>query len=421
MATTTAPPFGVSTSRQLIHPGWRVTLAGTAVNLALGILYSWSIIAGFLKQQGWSAMQTQIPYMVACGVFALLMVPGGRLQDKVGPRVLVTIAGVLAGAGLILASTMMTVLGLSICFGVMFGAAMGLGYSSTTPPAMKWFAPGKRGLITGIVVAGFGLASVYAAPLTNRLVLDHGIEKTFLILGAVFFVVIVALAQFIANPPAGYVPEDKTAPNQKKRPTANEDVEWKKMLRDKRFYSLWGMFCVGSLSGLMVIGQLKTIAAEQSGVQLGLVLVAVLAVVNASGRVGGGILFDRLGQQKSLLLIFVLQTFNFLLFGFYGSMVTILLGTVVAGACYGACLAVFPATTATLFGVKNLGVNYGLVFTAWGAGGVFGGLLGGLVRDMTGSFAGAYMAAAALSVVAVGLTFTLRQKADEGVELQAAA
>ncbi|MDK2972580.1 MAG: transporter, family, oxalate/formate antiporter [Candidatus Sumerlaeota bacterium] len=412
MATTATGFHDIPHTRQLIHPGWRVTLAGTAVNLALGILYSWSIIAGFLKQQGWTAMQTQIPYMVACGVFALLMVPGGRMQDKVGPRVLVTVAGVLAGVGMMAASWMMTVLGLSICFGVLFGAAMGLGYSSTTPPAMKWFAPGKRGLITGIVVAGFGLASVYAAPLTNHLVKTHGIESTFLFLGAGFLIAIVVLAQFIANPPAGYVPEESGKGVAKKRRTEG-DMEWKQMMRDGRFYALWGMFCVGSLSGLMVIGQLKTIAAEQSGIKLGFILVAVLAVFNAGGRITGGMLFDRLGQQKTLLLIFGLQTLNFLFFRAYVSPVTILLGTVLAGSCYGACLSVFPATTATLFGVKNLGVNYGLVFTAWGAGGVFGGLIGGMVRDMTGSFSMAYVAAAALSLVAVGLTFVLRPRAEE--------
>lgn len=414
MALASSYPVGLAPARQLVHPGWRVTLAGTGVNLALGILYSWSIFAGFLKEQGWTAMQTQIPMMVACGVFALLMVPGGRMQDKVGPRRLITLAGVLAGIGLVGSSFFPTVLGLSVCFGVCFGAAMGLGYSSTTPPAMKWFAPGKRGLVTGIVVAGFGLASVYAAPLTTHLVKEYGLSRTMLVLGVSFMAVIVLLAQFIANPPADYVPDATPSPTAKKvTRTYGGDVDWKSMMRTPRFWALWGMFCVGSLSGLMVIGQLKSIATEQAGVKLGFVLVAVLAVFNAGGRIGGGLLFDRLGLRRTLLLVFILQTLNFLLFRTFTSAPAILLGTILAGGCYGACLSVFPASTAALFGVKNLGVNYGLVFTSWGVGGVFGGFMGGQVRDLTGSFTAAYLIAAVLSAAAIGMTFVLRTRKDE--------
>lgn len=185
------------------------------------------------------------------------------------------------------------------------------------------------------------------------------------------------------------------------------------MIRDPRFYLLWAMFCFGSLAGLMVIGQLASIAMDQSAVSLGFVLVAVLAVFNAAGRIGGGILFDRFGQTKTLLLIFAVQALNFFLFNMYTGTASLLLGTVIAGSCYGACLSVFPATTAKLFGVRNLGMNYGLIFTAWGAGGVFGGLTGGLVRDMTGSYLNAYLIAAVLCVVGAVLTLVLASSSNK--------
>lgn len=397
---------------KLMNKGWKVTFAGTGVNLALGILYSWSVIAGFLRQDlGWSAFNTQLPYMIACGVFALLMVPGGRIQDQIGPRKVIMAAAVLAGIGLIGSTYFMTVVGLSIFFGLFFGAAIGLGYSSTTPPAMKWFGPEKRGLVTGLVVSGFGLASVYSAPLANSLIGNFGMSQTFLILGVAFFFIIIVLAQFIVNPPKDYVPpsaERLKKDEKDNNRTPQKEFEWQEMCKTPQFYLLWFMFCFGSLAGLMVIGQLASIAQEQSGVALGFVLVAVLAVFNAGGRITGGIMFDSIGMTKTLVIIFALQAVNFVLFGFYSDIYTLLVGTVIAGFCYGACLSVFPSTTATLFGVKNLGINYGLIFTAWGAGGVFGGLIGGLVRDITGTYLFAYLGAAALCLLGLVLVFFLK-------------
>ncbi len=395
--------------------GWTVTFAGTGVNLALGLLYSWSVIARFLREDlEWTATQTQIPYMIACGVFALLMVPGGRIQDKIGPKKVIMTAGVFAGIGLIASSFLMTVVGLSIFFGIFFGTAMGLGYASTTPAAVKWFGPQKRGTVTGLVVSGFGCASVYAAPLAEYLIESIGISTTFFILGVAFFIVIMLLAQVINNPPAGYVPagaapapkkSKKEKQEEKQKGTLKVDFEWKEMIKTPQFYLLWLMFCFGSLAGLMVIGQLSSIAQDQAGMELGFLLVALLAVFNAGGRIVAGIMSDKLGRTNTMLIIFVGQAINFLLFNTYSTLIPLIIGTAVAGFCYGACLSVFPATTADLFGVKNLGVNYGLVFTSWGAGGVFGGLIGGMVRDITGTYLTAYIIAAVLCLVGAGLTF----------------
>lgn len=395
-----------------VKKGWQVAFAGMGVNLALGILYSWSIFAKHLREDmGWSATETQIPYMLACGVFALIMIPGGRIQDRIGPKTVIMAAAVLAGLGLVGSSFFLSITGLSIFFGLLFGTAIGLGYSSTTPPAVKWFAAEKRGLVTGIVVSGFGLASVYAAPLSNFLVGAFGLMNTFLILGASFFLLIMGFAQFINNPPDGYrakVKSDNSCRTDVKCSVSLPDYEWYEMLRTPQFYLLWFMFCFASLAGLMVIGQLSSIALEQAGVAAGFFIVAVLAIFNAGGRIIGGVMFDRLGRTPTLLLIFIMQSLNFVLFNLFNSLPLLLAGTVIAGLCYGACLSIFPATTADLFGVRNLGINYGLVFVAWGAGGVFGGLIGGQVRDITGSYMYAYLVAAALCVAGAVLTVMVK-------------
>ena len=168
-----------------------VTMAGLGVNLALGVLYAWSVIsAALIDKLGWSVTQTQIPYMMACACFAFSMVPGGRLQDKYGPRPVIMAAAVLAGVGFYLAGATLTVVGLTVFFGLVFGIGMGLGYSAPTPAAVKWYGPEKRGLISGIVVSGFGLAPIYIAPITTNLINRFGIQTTFYVLGGLFFLVI---------------------------------------------------------------------------------------------------------------------------------------------------------------------------------------------------------------------------------------
>jgi len=360
--------------------------------------------------------------MFACGVFALMMVPGGRVQDVLGPKRVIIAGGICVGLGFILSYFWLTLIGLTISFGIIVGSGIGFVYCSTTPTSIKWFGPEKRGLISGVVVSGFGAASIYAAPLTEFLILNLGLEMTMLILGVAFLVAILFFAQLIKVPPEGYIPpglelsnsvgsgEGKTdnryKPGEKVTKT---DFQWNEVIRTPRFWMLWVMFCFSALAGLMMVGHLSPIAVQQTGVSLGFYLVATLAVFNALGRVGGGIMTDKLGGLTTMYIIFGLQGINFFLFDLYTTVPLLLIGTIVAGYCYGALLSVFPATTADLFGVKNLGINYGLLFTSWGIGGVFGGYLGGTVRDLTGTYATAYLVAASLLVVCIFMTYLIRK------------
>ena len=152
------------------NKGWTVTFAGIGINLALGVLYAWSVIKKAIPAEwGWSDADKALPYSIACIVFAFVMVPAGRLQDRIGPRWVATAGGILTGIGCIIASYAVTVAWFVIGFGIFAGAGIGLGYASATPPAVKWFSSRKTGLIAGLVVAGFGLASVYISPIANHL------------------------------------------------------------------------------------------------------------------------------------------------------------------------------------------------------------------------------------------------------------
>lgn len=394
--------------------GWLVTYMGTAVNLCLGVLYTWSVFAKQLSAPidkggwGYSAFDATLPYSIACGVFAIIMVFAGRVQDKIGPRWVITGGGVLVGIGMILSSfaskdslTLMI-----IGFGVLVGTGIGFGYASTTPPAGKWFPPHKRGLIVGLVVAGFGLSSVYASPLTNAMLKSIGIESTFKFLGVGFLVAIILFAQFIKNPPTGYVPPGMPAVGSTNHKADGHQYDWHEMLKTPQFYLLWLMFGFGSFAGLMMIGSMAKIAAQQlPGVNLGFVLVALLAVGNAGGRIVAGFISDKLGRMRTVLLIALGQAAMMLLFKYFTTAPILVLGAILVGAFYGGNLSVFPSVTYDFFGTKNSGVNYGLVFTSWGAGGVFGGMIAGKIFDMTHSYNNAFLVAMVICVLQAGLTF----------------
>jgi OFA family oxalate/formate antiporter-like MFS transporter len=346
------------------------------VNLALGILYSWSVISKRIPQDwGWNEDDKSLPYMFACLIFSLIMVPAGRMQDKISPRFAASIGGVLVGIGFITASMANSLAGFVIGFGILAGAGIGFGYASATPPAVKWFSPAKTGLIAGIVVSGFGLASVYAAPLTTWLIDYFGFKSAMLIWGVAFLVVVVGLAQLLKPPPKGYIAPDSPAQPASGVNNKKEEFQAGEMLRTVQFYMIWFMYACGAGAGLMIISKLAAIADKQVGITLGFVLVAVLAIGNGAGRIAAGVISDRLGRKSTMFVCFVFQAaLIFLLSRVTEDSVFANIGVLAGlsaliGANYGANLSLFPSITKDFYGIRNFGTNYGLVFTAWGMGG----------------------------------------------------
>ncbi len=395
--------------------GWQVTFAGLGINLALGILYTWSVISkGIPEQWNWSESDKSWPYAIACLVFCLVMVPAGRMQDRFGPRIVATIGGVLVGIGFILASFTTSPFGYMIGFGLLAGAGIGFAYASATPPAVKWFPGARTGLIAGLVVSGFGLASVYAAPLANWLITSFGVPTMAIVLGVAFLIVVVALAQLLITPPPGFVPAGAPKSGAAKS-GKREDYTPKEMLATPQFYMLWFMYACGAGAGLMVIAKLAAIGNEQAGVSLGFVLVAALAIGNGAGRIVAGVASDKLGRQQTMFGCFVLQAILVFLLSiteegsFLATVPVLSLLSALIGANYGANLSLFPSITKDYYGLKHFGMNYGLVFTAWGVGGFMLALVAGQLYDMYDSFAFAYYGAAGLLILAAICTFIVKQ------------
>lgn len=425
------------------RPGWVrgevVTFAGTGINLGLGVLYAWSVLKGGIPDSwGWSNADKALPYSVACFVFSLAMVLAGRLQDRYGPSMIAMIGGGLVGVGCILAGmTAPSLAGFVIGFGVIGGLGIGFGYAATTPAAIKWYPPSKTGLIAGIVVAGFGLAPVFIAPLATWMlgfyantdpagVVEKGVAATIISFGMAFLVIVSLLAQLLRNPPPGFVAHGSGGKVSHAVPL---EMDWKDVLRTAQFYVMWLMYFLGAAAGLTFISVAQDLGKRSLG-DLAFVAVVVLAVGNATGRVVAGSLSDRLGRQWTMFAGFVCQAAVVLgLFALgraagtgTGGTGPVFIGLTLVvvlflGANYGANLSLFPSAAKDAWGLKGFGLNYGLLFTAWGAAGLVMPWVNGQIKDATGTQDLTFFIIVAMMGCAAALTFLSRRLAVQATRV----
>jgi OFA family oxalate/formate antiporter-like MFS transporter len=312
-------------------------------------------------------------------------------------------------------------------FGVLGGIGMGLGYAAATPAAVKWFGPHRRGLIVGLVVGGYGGAAIYISPLAEELIARHGLSGSFIGLGILFAVVVVAAGRLLTPPPEGYVPPG--APATAGPGPSLTAVNWSaaEMLRTWQFYGLVFLFIGSAQSGLLIIANAapmlnrtaKAIAFFAANAWL---LSSFGGLVNATGRVGTGLYSDRIGRANAYLVNGLISAACLFLMPTVmasGSVLLLFLAVGVAYWQYGGGLALMPAFTADYFGPKNLGFNYGLVFIGWGIA-FFVPQFAGYIRDATGSLDAAFYLSGGLLIAAVVLSRFLRRPlaASEG-ELKA--
>ena len=394
--------------------GWRVALAGLGINLGLGVLYTWSMFKGAIEKDfGWKGSQLNDPYALCCLVFAFVKILGGRCQDKFGPRLTATIGGLLVAAGFVVISTTSNYVVWVLGFGVLAGAGIGFAYSSATPPALKWFPPSKTGLIAGLVVAGFGLAPVYLAPASDLLLRNFGLLKSMMIFGIAFAAIVCGLAQFLRNPPSGYSATSAAVTPGMPQTTAME-LSPREILRTPSFWLLWVLYFIGAGAGLMVISSISGMAKKTMG-ESAFIAVAVMAVGNAAGRIVAGLLSDRIGRRWTLMLVLLIQAALMFLAipvtaSVHGERFIIVLLATFIGFNYGANLSLFPSLTKDFWGLKNFGMNYGCLFTAWGVGGFVLSRLQQMLKAGSGNFTSSFLTAGVLLIAGASLTFLMKSR-----------
>jgi len=404
---------------------WLVVAGAVLIQLCLGAIYAWSVFTKPLVAEGWTKTQTQMVFSAGLALFAIVMVLAGRMMPKVGPRKLAIAGGIVLGIGYLLAglfggSSFWPIL---IFVGVIGGSGIGLAYVVPIAVGMRWF-PDKKGLITGLAVAGFGFGAtiwVKMAGAWGHMIENMGLPRTFIIYGIIFAVATVLGGLVMVFPPknwlpAGYRPPSTESPGAPASGTVDYDAG--AMLRTPQFAMIFLTFLFSAGAGLMSIGLMKLFpsqALEAKGMDpiaasaaAGTAMAVFFSLANGIGRIAWGAMSDRLGRKRSLVIMTATQGVLVMLFPYMaGAKALLFLGATLIGFNFGGNFALFPTTTADLFGTRHVGQNYGWVFLAYGVGGILGPIMGGKLGDMN-NFPMAFTIAGGACLVAALVAASLR-------------
>jgi len=377
---------------------WTVVIGAVLIQLCLGAIYAWSVFTEPLKASGWSGAQTQGVFSAGLATFAVVMVLAGRLMPRFGPRRVAMAGGIILGIGYILAGlfggTGFT--GLFIFIGIIGGSGIGLAYVVPIAVGMRWF-PDKKGLISGLAVAGFGFGAtlwVKAAGSWGHLLQSLDLSMTFIVYGIVFLILIVLGGVWMVFPPDGWQPTGWIPPEVKRGSgSLPTDFRSGEMLRTPQFYMILVTFTVSAGAGLMSIGLMKLFpkpALMANGIEegaasaiAGTAMAVFFALANGLGRIAWGAISDAIGRKRSVVIMMATQGLFVIAFQrMAGTPGLLYLGAALIGFNFGGNFALFPTITADTFGTRYVGQNYGWVFLAYGVGGIFGPLLGGRLGDM---------------------------------------
>ena len=399
---------------------WFVVLGAILIQLCLGAIYAWSVFTPALKDAGWTKMETQIVFAVGLAMFAVVMVWAGKKLAVWGPRKLTMLSGLVLGAGYALAglaggTDFWTLL---MLIGVVGGAGIGIGYVVPIAVGMRWF-PDKKGMITGLAVAGFGFGAmgwVKLAGSWGHLIANLGLSATFVIYGIAFAALVVTGGLFMKFPPEGWLPEGYEPPKTETTDNAEmSGIYGIGLLKTYQFKLIFLTFVFSAGAGLMSIGLMKLYpmealqgagysAAEASAIS-GTAMAVFFSLANGIGRIAWGMMSDLMGRKAAIIIMTATQGLCVIAFPTMAQNELVLyVGAAFIGFNFGGNFALFPTITADIFGAKNVGRNYPFVFLAYGAGGIGGPILGGFLGDM-GNFPLAFTTCGVLCLVGAVLTW----------------
>jgi OFA family oxalate/formate antiporter-like MFS transporter len=389
-----------------------IVVGAILVQFGLGILYSWGIISTDLDAYFSNSHGVLWAFAAALAFFAVAMIPAGKLHDKYGPKIMALIGGIILGTSYLLCSLLLSEAYVVLMYGVVGGLGIGIAYVCPIACAGKWY-PDKKGLITGLAVAGFGLGSVafnfiFQAFLT-------ALDTMFIVSGIVLYLIIIPGALLLRNPPQGYKPAGWNPPAPKAG--AVKKVDWvpSQMVKTSQFWLWWLSFIISVVAGLLVIGSYKAyVKFNPDYLDLGInfaVIGSVAGCGNAIGRISWGKIGDKIGRYKTLAIMNIIQAVVMFAFApMNTSYILAILMVTFAYFCFGGNLAIYPAITADNFGTKNYGINYGLMFSAYGIGGFLQAVFTILILPTFESWTPLFVIMAIFSLVACTILLLVKKE-----------
>jgi OFA family oxalate/formate antiporter-like MFS transporter len=391
---------------------WLMAAAGVVMQIALGAVYAWSVFRiPLTTTYGWSISQVTLTFELAILMLGFASFAGGLWMRRVGPRPVAIAGGVCYGIGTILAGQAGgDITWLYASYGILGGVGLGFGYIVPLATLIKWF-PDRRGMITGLAVAGFGAGALVTAPIAEYLLRSGGIPSTFATLGTIYLVAVIGAAIFMKNPPDGYRPAGWEPAVQQQSSRATQDYSLGEALRSWQWYALWAILFLNTSAGISIISQASPMAQEMTHVTAAVAagLVGLISIANGSGRLLWAWLSDFTGRRQVFLTMFLVQAVVFLMLSRVESFTPLAALCFVVLLCYGGGFGTMPAFAADLFGPGNVGSIYGLMLTAWGFAGVLGPTLIAQVRETTGRYTDALDLIAIIMLVSAVIPFFVRQ------------
>lgn len=390
---------------------WLLIPMGMIVLLCLGSVYSWSIFRKPLETQlNISATESLLPYTIGLLFYSIFMPIAGFLIPKIGARVMTATGGLIVGLGYILASFAPNIALITLCYGAIAGAGVGIAYGVPMAVMARWF-PDKKGLAVGLTIIGFGLSPLITAPLASQLIVSYGVSITLRILGIAFIFIILAMSIALKFPPAYWNPslsstlEDSTPGIRNYTP----------MLKSPSFYSLWFCYAIGALVGLTAIGISSPVAVEivQMDSNFAARSVSLFALFNGISRPLFGWLTDRFQPRQVAISSYtiILVACILMISAQVGQILTYLIAFCLFWFCLGGWLAMAPTMTLKFFNPDNYAQNYGIVFTAYGVGALVGTVFVGQIRDLFGSYTYGFYIMGVLAIVGIFIAqFTLKNR-----------
>lgn len=384
---------------------WTYVILGIIIMMFLGTVYSYSVFRLSLENIfNIGSAESGMPYMTALAFYALFMFLTGKYLERFNPRTIILAGGFLVSLGWILSSFATNIVMLTITYGCVSGAGVGIAYGVPMTVVAKWF-PKEKGLAVGMVLIGFGLSPLITAPLARALVEYYGVLTAFLVLGIGFGIALPFLSY-----PFKY-PIELDIKNMKSIPIvqgSTKNFRTKEMIKSKSFKGLYLNFIIGTMIGLMLIGMTTSVGVEFIGIEHNEViqLMVVFAVFNGLGRPTFGWLTDRLTSKKAMLLSYslILLSATLLIVAGQNNKLIYIISFSVFWFNLGGWLAIAPASTLRLYGIKNYSQNYGLVFTAYGIGAITGVSTSGLLLDIHKNYYFVFYYTISLCILGVLLT-----------------
>jgi MFS family permease len=388
-------------------------LSGILIMLCLGTVYSYSIFRPYVEElYQTGTTESGLPYMFSLTFYALFMMITGKFIGKCKPGTLTRIGGFLVGSGWILSGFADNIYILTITYGMVLGAGVGILYGVPLNLVASWF-PEQKGAATGLVLVGFGLSPVVTAPMAEGYLELYGLHKTFQILGFGFFIILLLLSFLFRFP----------SKNESKHMDFTSDsrgTSVRKLFRDTSFRGLYVTFTIGTMIGLLIVGMTANVGTELIGISTNGIswFIAIFAVFNGAGRPFFGWMADKVSFQKAMVTsyLLVILAAGLMLIADKGDFILYVIGFAIFWFNLGGWLAIAPAATMYLFGTSNYSKNYGIVFTAYGIGAVAGVLVSGKLKESFTGYTSVFIFIILLCILGLLIKSRTKWKKEEQLD-----